>query len=702
MSSAPRFRVFISYSHADEAWGKWLHQKLERYRVPSRLVGRTTPRGVVPRRIGRCFRDQAELSAATHLGEALKEALRDSQTLIVICSPRSAGSHWVNEEVAHFRSLGKGDAIYALVVDGEPNAKDPARECLPPSLREAEPLAADVRESADGKSDGFLRLVSGILGVSFDDLRQRERTRRRRLLIATVAASLAIATVTTVLAVAAYHARNEATARRQQADRLINFMLGDLQDQLAAVGRLDVLDATVAEAMSYLRTDEANQAAASDATALTQRSRALAAIAEIQYARGQLTNAIATAQEALTAARTLQTHFPGDASDEATARAIYALAEPSLEGGAFDTITPLTREGLTLARELAERTPGNHDRTLLLARFLDELAFIDGNGPNIDYARAHRGWRECIDLVAPLAQGEAAKPTYVRFLARCELQMGISLASARKMDEATERWLHFVALSGDAKRRFPRDQALLYLLQAGLANATLHFSDVGKLDAAVAASTESLEVGRQLVSFDPANVEWQRALAVAFLADLDLRIERKDWDQARRSADEAASRFDDAMARNPDSVQLRRAAIDLYRLRALVEMKQAQPRQVALSEIARGLALARADDSPVVQASLLSLRQRQWLLAMEDGNATLAREAEGASRDLLDQLSAAAFTKDMDRAKAAFTYMEGRIEDGDELFAKLKASPAYSGSWIEEFRSAACARRVKKGGAACD
>jgi hypothetical protein len=30
------YRAFISYSHADEAWGKWLHKALETWRAPSR------------------------------------------------------------------------------------------------------------------------------------------------------------------------------------------------------------------------------------------------------------------------------------------------------------------------------------------------------------------------------------------------------------------------------------------------------------------------------------------------------------------------------------------------------------------------------------------------------------------------------------------------------------------------------------------
>jgi hypothetical protein len=44
-----RYRAFLSYSHHDTAWGKWLHGALESYRIDKDLVGRETPMGAVPK-----------------------------------------------------------------------------------------------------------------------------------------------------------------------------------------------------------------------------------------------------------------------------------------------------------------------------------------------------------------------------------------------------------------------------------------------------------------------------------------------------------------------------------------------------------------------------------------------------------------------------------------------------------------------------
>src|SRR5258705_2102546 len=172
-ASSPRFRAFISYSHQDELWAQWLHKALESYRVPRRLVGQTTAAGVIPARLAPIFRDRDELPSATDLNRKVNEALGQSANLIVVCSPRSAASRWVNEEVLAFKRLGRADRIFCLIVDGEPNATDlpgrAAEECFGEPLRfvvdargqttgeRTEPIAADARPDGDGKANAQLK-----------------------------------------------------------------------------------------------------------------------------------------------------------------------------------------------------------------------------------------------------------------------------------------------------------------------------------------------------------------------------------------------------------------------------------------------------------------------------------------------------------------------------------------------------------------
>lgn len=118
--AAFRYSAFISYSHRDERWARWLQAALESYRVPSHLA--SAQRAMAAPRLSPVFRDRTDLPSATDLGAHIREALQDSASLVVICSPGASASRWVNEEIRCFRSLGRDDRIFCLIVDGEPDA----------------------------------------------------------------------------------------------------------------------------------------------------------------------------------------------------------------------------------------------------------------------------------------------------------------------------------------------------------------------------------------------------------------------------------------------------------------------------------------------------------------------------------------------------------------------------------------------------
>ncbi|MBI5200555.1 MAG: toll/interleukin-1 receptor domain-containing protein, partial [Elusimicrobia bacterium] len=206
-----KYWAFISYSHRDKSWADWLHKSLETFVVPGRLIGRASRDEKVPARLYPIFRDREELPTSGDLGGNIEEALRQSRYLVVICSKASAASRWVDGEIRTFKAQGKADRVLCLIVDGEPNASDKAagaaEECFAKSLRfklgpggalteePAEPIAADAREGMDGKENCLLKVAAGLLGVGFDELRQRDAERRRRARALALAGAAAIAGV---------------------------------------------------------------------------------------------------------------------------------------------------------------------------------------------------------------------------------------------------------------------------------------------------------------------------------------------------------------------------------------------------------------------------------------------------------------------------------------------------------------------------
>lgn len=191
MADAKTYRAFLSYASADRKTGKWLHGRLEAYRVPKKL---RRERADLPKRLRPIFRDREELSGGGDLNAKLIEALDASEFLIVLCTPRAAASKWVNAEIAHFKATGRADRIIPVLAEGEP------AEAFPPALTHAvladgtvtetpedAPLGADLREAGDGRRGAVLKITSGLLDVGFDTLRQRDVERRRNQVLASIA-----------------------------------------------------------------------------------------------------------------------------------------------------------------------------------------------------------------------------------------------------------------------------------------------------------------------------------------------------------------------------------------------------------------------------------------------------------------------------------------------------------------------------------
>ena len=192
MEESYKYFAFISYSHRDEKWAKFIQDELEGYKLPN--VIRKEVNRELPKRIHPIFRDATDLGVGL-LEDNLKAELAESKYLIVICSPNSAkenadGKCWVDSEVHYYaRELKRGNRIIPIIIEGTPN------EAFCKTLKQMECLALDATKHQ--KARIVNDVVAKILGLKPDDLWQRElRRRRRQRLFRSVAVSVVISVCT--------------------------------------------------------------------------------------------------------------------------------------------------------------------------------------------------------------------------------------------------------------------------------------------------------------------------------------------------------------------------------------------------------------------------------------------------------------------------------------------------------------------------
>lgn len=209
MTELFRYAAFISYSSKDAAFARRLHRALEGYGIPSSLGQFNFVSGGKSNRLYPVFRDREELSAG-ELDHQIEANLKASATLIVVCSPHSAKSMWVQREIEHFVSLGRRDKVFAIITGSAPrndeSGADATATWFPLALSDDaltgdkfDPLAADARKGKDGFRNALLKLIAGMIGVAPGQLVDRDRLRRRRRLFGYFAA-VTLATLTLTVA----------------------------------------------------------------------------------------------------------------------------------------------------------------------------------------------------------------------------------------------------------------------------------------------------------------------------------------------------------------------------------------------------------------------------------------------------------------------------------------------------------------------
>lgn len=340
-----KYQGFISYSHADEDVAAQLHKALETFSVPKYL------RNSFGKNISPIFRDKSELTAHHSLSDKIREAVQSSRFLIVLCSPAAKDSHWVNEEIRLFRKLHGESSILCAITEGTPASS------FPPALLEEgrEPIAANLE--SDHFKHGLTQLAASILGVELDDLLQREFRRRRKRTWLITGASLTFSAITGVMAWSAIDARDEAETSRSEAEKMVEFMLTDLQSDLKPIGKLDILDRVGDRVIEYY---DAIPLSDMDTERVVRQARALHVLGNVGIVQGNFE----IAEKHIAKSFNLTKHATQKNADnpqymQAHGQSNYWYTSLYLEQAKPGLAVPFADDFITIARELYESDTEN-------------------------------------------------------------------------------------------------------------------------------------------------------------------------------------------------------------------------------------------------------------------------------------------------------------------------------------------------------
>lgn len=206
MEANYKYFAFISFQSSDAKDAVRLQHAIENYRLPAVLCKQAN----VPRRVKPLYCYLNDMHSGEELMQELKFRMEQSRYLIVVCSPRSAKSVYVNSGIDYFVSLGRRDSIIPVIVDGVPYSNNLDTECFPEALKRHFPKHADplqdhsilginIRESGVSPRKAYdramLMVVARMLQLDFDGLllRDKQRRRKRTIIIVLLSCLMALA-----------------------------------------------------------------------------------------------------------------------------------------------------------------------------------------------------------------------------------------------------------------------------------------------------------------------------------------------------------------------------------------------------------------------------------------------------------------------------------------------------------------------------
>lgn len=312
---------------------------------------------------------------------------------------------------------------------------------------------------------------------------------------------------------AAARARVVADRTREQAEGLVEFMIFDLRDRLAPIGRLEVLTELTAKVAGYYRFVEGLGV---DRTTTEEHRRAVAILrtGDVQVLLGRSPEALASFRSALAILLRIERRRSGNAaSTQHIADCHDRIGDVlTVQGQYADALTEF-RAGYAVRQRVARSDPARADwqRDLSVSHNKIGDALVASGRLSDALAEFQAG----LAVVAELTRGDSVPIQWQRDLSISHNKIGDMLAAMGRREDAFTEFQAGIAIMERVASQDPGNARW----QHDLSISHERIGDVlmaqGKLSEALAAFRARLSIMESLAQRDPLDTEWQRELAIS-------------------------------------------------------------------------------------------------------------------------------------------------------------------------------------------
>jgi tetratricopeptide (TPR) repeat protein len=593
-----KYRAFLSYSHRDMVWAKWLHAALEGFSIDKFLVGNETPIGPVPKTLRPIFRDREDFSGGHTLTDATVAALDTSAALVVLCSTVSATRPTVNEEVRLFRSRHPDRPVIPVIIEGT------WPENFPPALRyelaadgtitdrPLTILGPDLSDSGDGKSLGLAKVVAGLTGLHADDIfRRAERARRKRNRFWAGLAGMFL-----LLAVAATGSAVYAWQQLKTNEIFLDATLGHFTGVVdKAVSLSQNYAVPLSVTLGFLKEAEGMFDVMArygrPTSKLTHRKAImLLAFADNYRDLGQIVEAEKRSAEARALMSELVRQDPDNAewafelghAHERNGDVLLA------KGNLADALAEY-RARQTIIERLVKTNPGNASWQRDLSTSYLKIGDVLVAQSQLD--QALNAYLDSLAIMERLTAGARGTGEWQPNLTGSYDRVGNVLMEQGQLDAALKAYRNSLAVRERFAAADPSNSAWQRDLSVSYSKLGEVLGAQGQLDAALKAFRDGLAIAERLVAADRGNTVWQRDLAVSYNKVGEVLGAQGQLDAALKAFRDSLAIFERMVAADRSNLQWQRDLSVSYDKVANVLVAQGE-HNAALKVYRNGLAIA--------------------------------------------------------------------------------------------------------------
>ncbi len=421
--------------------------------------------------------------------------------------------------------------------------------------------------------------VSALINAS-----SRQARRADRLRLGAVVGFALIALVAVAMGYQARRAESQAAQRREEAEGLVDFMLGDLTEKLQPLAKLDLLDGVAQKAMAYLTAEDPGRV---PGPLRLRQAKALLTLADVNRSRGNVDAALTALgrAEKLLQANLAEGPVDGELLKSAGAVAFW-FGQIALDRGQLDEAGKRFEQYRDFAKRMLDLAPQELGGKLELSYALSSLGSLKLRRDQVSEAAAE--FQLSLDLKRQVMNQRPDDRSLAASIANSQSWLASARVQEGRLNDA-------VALYGEQRMileslRQAQPEALAWSYQLALAyklEASLLLVR-GQVGAAIVSVTDGLAILEKLLSVEPDNRLWLREVAELRVVAARLYLSVNRLADANREISQGLELLERTLL--PQAAQasdLRRVAVQ-----AMVQQAEIRIKQNILVEAARILARA--------------------------------------------------------------------------------------------------------------